>query len=397
MGLAGRQEPGHAATSASTTGTAPPPTHHDARTGADKPGPAGQQAPDPVRRGRALVFPRDHGAHLSSRIEWWYVTGWLRSAAKAPAASRADSSPTGLLGFQITFFRTRTGLAEGLPGRFAPRHLLFAHAALTDLGAATHQHDARLARWSGQEDPDARVRAALHDADLAVHGWRLQRQPSPEAWVAHITARSFSLQLDMAPTQPLLLQGQAGFSRKGPQEAQASHYVTVPQLAVRGQVRRVGRTLQVQGRAWLDHEWSDELLHPDAVGWDWIGMNLDDGSALTAFRLRRADGSALWAGGSFRPAGQAQAQDFAPNAVVFEPGRRWRSASSGGDYPVHWTVQTPAGRFTVQALLDAQELDSRSSTGTVYWEGLSALLDDAGRRLGLGYLEMTGYAGRLVL
>lgn len=126
-------------------------------------------------------------------------------------------------------------------------------------------------------------------------------------------------------------------------------------------------------------------------------MNLDDGSALTAFRLRRADGTALWAGGSFRGAGQPQAQDFAPESVTFQPGRRWRSASSGGDYPVTWTVQTPAGRFTVQALLDAQELDSRSSTGTVYWEGLCALLDDAGRRRGLGYLEMTGYAGRLVL
>jgi predicted secreted hydrolase len=153
----------------------------------------------------------------------------------------------------------------------------------------------------------------------------------------------------------------------------------------------------VQGRAWLDHEWSDELLHPEAVGWDWIGMNLDDGSALTAFRLRRADGSALWAGGSFRRAGQVQAQDFPPEAVVFEPGRRWRSPTSGGDYPVAWTVRTPAGRFTVQALLDAQELDSRSSTGTVYWEGLSELRDATGHRTGLGYLEMTGYAGRLVL
>jgi predicted secreted hydrolase len=64
---------------------------------------------------------------------------------------------------------------------------------------------------------------------------------------------------------------------------------------------------------------------------------------------------------------------------------------------VIWTVHTPAGRFTVQALLDAQELDSRSSTGTIYWEGLSALLDSAGRRVGIGYLEMTGYAGRLQL
>jgi len=343
---------------------------------------------DPVRRGRPLRFPRDHGAHPGSRIEWWYLTGWLQDAT-APASS--------LLGFQITFFRSRTGLAEGLGGRFAPRQLLFAHAALTDPQAGTHQHDARLGRWSGRDEPQARVRAALHDADVRVHGWHLQRQDGPAHWLAELSARGFALQISMARTQPVLLQGEDGFSRKGPQEAQASHYLSEPQLAVSGQLRRDGRAQQVTGRAWLDHEWSDELLHPEAVGWDWIGINLDDGSALTAFRLRRADGSALWDGGSFRPAQAAQAQNFPAGSVRFEPGRRWRSPSSGADYPVIWTVHTPAGRFTVQALLDAQELDSRSSTGTIYWEGLSALLDSAGRRVGIGYLEMTGYAGRLQL
>ena len=390
-------------TSAAAT---PAPTGH--RTAA--PSLPSTPQPDPVRRGRTLMFPRDHGAHPGSQIEWWYVTGWLmegepvRGAGTPPTVptgprtlATADASTPGLTGFQITFFRSRTGLAEGLGGRFAPRQLLFAHAALTDPGAGTHQHDARLGRWSGQDDPEARVRAALHDADIAVHGWRLLRQEGPARWPADIATRGFTLRLDMARTQPLLLQGEAGFSRKGPEEAQASHYLSEPQLAVSGQLLRGGRAQPVVGRAWLDHEWSDELLHPQAVGWDWIGMNLDDGSALTAFRLRRADGSALWAGGSWRRAGQVQAQDFAPGDVTFQPGRRWRSATSGADYPVVWTVQTPAGRFTVQALLDAQELDSRSSTGTVYWEGLSALLDDTGRRVGLGYLEMTGYAGRLVL
>ncbi len=138
-------------------------------------------------------------------------------------------------------------------------------------------------------------------------------------------------------------------------------------------------------------------MHPDAVGWDWIGMNLDDGGALTAFQLRRSDGSALWAGGSWRQAGVSHAQAFEPQAVRFTPLRRWRSASSGALYPVEWRVDTPAGRFTVQALLDAQELDSRGSTGAIYWEGLSQLRDAAGHALGRGYLEMTGYAQPLRL
>jgi predicted secreted hydrolase len=146
----------------------------------------------------------------------------------------------------------------------------------------------------------------------------------------------------------------------------------------------------------MDHEWSDEILAADAVGWDWIGINLFDGSALTAFVLRRADGSALWAGGSHREPGGA-VRAFGPDEVRFSPGRRWRSPATAASYPVQWQVSSPAGAYTVNALVDAQELDSRSSTGTVYWEGLSELLDSQGRRVGLGYLEMTGYAQRLKL
>ena len=152
----------------------------------------------------------------------------------------------------------------------------------------------------------------------------------------------------------------------------------------------------MRGTAWLDHEWSDSLLDPQAVGWDWIGMNLHDGSALTAFRLRRADGSSLYAGGSFRAAA-GSARSFGPDEVRMAPGHTWASPATRAVYPVQWRVETPAGTFTVRALLDAQELDSRASTGTVYWEGLSELRDENDRVVGHGYLEMTGYAGRIRL
>jgi predicted secreted hydrolase len=146
----------------------------------------------------------------------------------------------------------------------------------------------------------------------------------------------------------------------------------------------------------LDHEWSEEVMHPQAVGWDWVGMNLDDGSALTVFRLRRADGSTLWAGGSWRTPGGAVRSFEAPE-VRMTPGRLWRSPGTGAQYPVVWTLETPAGRMQVRALVDAQELDSRRSTGTIYWEGLSVLEDEGSRPLGHGYLEMTGYAAPLRL
>lgn len=342
---------------------------------------------DAIRRGRALGFPRDHGAHPGARIEWWYATGWLQGAADA------------LLGFQLTFFRSRTALATDLPGRFAPRQLLFAHAALTDVAAGRHLHAQRIARWSG-DDTLPEAHAARADTRIALGRWSLVRDASSGTYTASLPAPEvaapggLALDLRLAPTQPLLLQGDGGFSRKGPLERQASHYYSQPQLAVRGTVQRGGPARQ--GRGWLDHEWSDELLAPGATGWDWIGINLLDGGALTAFVLRRADGSVLWAGGSHRPAGGAL-RVFGADEVVFTPLRVWASPATGGRYPVEWTITTPAGRHTLRALLDAQELDSRASAGTVYWEGLAELLAPGGARIGLGYLEMTGRAQALRL
>jgi predicted secreted hydrolase len=136
-------------------------------------------------------------------------------------------------------------------------------------------------------------------------------------------------------------------------------------------------------------------------------MNLLDGSALTAFRLRTKEGGTLWAGGSLRAAGSSQAEIFGPEDVIFTPQRHWKSPASGASYPVQWSVQirragSPAtepvlARYTVNAVIDNQELDSRQSTGAIYWEGLSELLDSRGTVVGRGYLEMTGYASLLRL
>ena len=339
-----------------------------------------------VRLGNPLRFPHDHGAHPDTRTEWWYLTGSLQGRASA-------SSPAQTYGFQITFFRSRVDVAAHSASRFATRQLIFAHAAVTDLQRGELLHDQRIARagW-GLAD------AAEGDTHLTLRDWQLHRTGDVQRSTnrSRIPARAFQLDLNFTQTQPVLLQGQAGFSRKGPEPQQASHYYSHPHLAVDGSLRLHGQTLNVQGRAWLDHEWSESIMHPEAVGWDWIGMNLQDGRALTAFRLRRQDGSTLWSGGSLRTPGQP-ARIFTFPEVRFTPGRTWLSPASGARYPVEWTVDTPAGRFQVRARLDAQELDSRGSTGSIYWEGLSELRDAQGAVVGGGYLEMTGYASALVL
>ncbi len=329
-----------------------------------------------VKPGIALSFPRDHGAHPQFRTEWWYVTGWLRTADGAD------------LGFQVTFFQTRPLVDPANPSRFAAGQVLFAHAALSDPRMGRLLHGERSARAGF-----GLAGAGNNDADVAIRDWRLRRSASGR-WSTEVAARDFALSLAFTPTQPPLPQGQAGFSRKGPGPGAASYYYSIPHLKVSGNVRQGGMSVAVTGEAWLDREWSSNYLQGDAQGWDWTGLNFDDGSALMAFRVRRKSGGTLWAGGSLRRA-HGTTVVLAPGDVAFRTVARWRSPVTGAVYPVkqELSVRLPDGvhRWLLSPLFAAQELDARRSGLPVYWEG--AVRIPGGR----GYLELTGYDRALTM
>lgn len=324
-----------------------------------------------------LEFPRDYGAHPDFRTEWWYATGWLQTP---------DGKP---LGFQVTFFRSATDHDRANPSRFAPTELIVAHAALSDPATGKLQHDQKIAR-AGL----GLAQAQEGNTDVSLHQWHMQRQ-ADGSYQVHLPTRDFVLKLNMKPTQPLLLQGEQGYSRKGPQPAQASYYYSEPQLQVSGQVTRKGKTTAVQGNAWLDHEWSTSVLDPAATGWDWVGANLDDGSVLMAFQIRAKNGSTLWKHATLRAA-NGKLTHYAGNALRFTPQRQWRSPRTGASYPVAMQIETGNTRWLLTPLQDDQELDSRQSTGAVYWEGAVKVSRD-GQPAGRAYLELTGYLKPLKL
>ncbi|MEQ1582211.1 MAG: carotenoid 1,2-hydratase [Steroidobacteraceae bacterium] len=332
----------------------------------------------PVVRGTALAFPQDEGSHPQYRIEWWYVTGWLQDDA---GRSR---------GFQVTFFRNRPGLDEGNPSQFAAHQLLFAHAAISDPAVGHLLHDERVAR-AGFGLADAREGST----DVVLEDWSLRQDG--QAYHVNVPGKDFELVLDLAATQPPLLQGDAGFSQKGPDPASASHYYSQPQMAVSGRINIGGRDIPVRGTAWFDHEWSSTLMDDAAQGWDWLGINLADGGALTAFRMRDAQGGSHWAAAGIRRGSGAAATTsvYRPQQIEWQPQRQWRSPRTGIDYPVEWRVRVGEDWYRVRPLFDDQESDSRRSTGTIYWEGAVELLDGAGAVVGRGYLELTGYGTRL--
>ncbi|MFO7304137.1 MAG: carotenoid 1,2-hydratase [Gammaproteobacteria bacterium] len=325
--------------------------------------------------GYQISFPEDEGSHPEFRTEWWYVTGWVEDEAGVER------------GFQVTFFRARPGLDEDNPSRFAAKQLLFAHAAISDAKKGALLRAERSARAGFGLAEAEQGRLAVH-----IDDWSLRREG--DVYRTSVRAADFVIELELRATQPPLLQGENGFSQKGPDPLSASYYYSLPHLATTGVLSIEGRRHRVKGRAWFDHEWSSQLLDEAAVGWDWIGLNLDDGSAVMAAQIRTRDGGAHWAIGTWRDGVSRDVSTFRPAEIEWTAGRRWRSSRSGIEYPVEWRVRLGERALALAPLMDDQENDTRASTGTIYWEGAVRVFDERGSYVGKGYLEMTGYGRR---
>jgi predicted secreted hydrolase len=323
-----------------------------------------------------LSFPADLGSHPAFRTEWWYVTGWL------------DVPDGESLGFQITFFRTKPDIDGANPSAFAPHQIMIAHCALSDPKRGKLWQDQRIRRagmgLAGADEGDTHA---------WIEGWSLTHRG--QSYVAKISAENFAFDLTLTDSQPELINGDGGVSRKGPDDRAASYYYSLPNMQVKGNVVRQGKTTPVTGEAWFDHEWSSEYLDAQAAGWDWIGINLDGGGALMAFEIRGLDGKPRWAGGTYRGADGA-ALHLKPEDVVFNVRRSWRSPRTGITYPVEWTIRANGQEFRLTPLFDDQENDTRLSTGAIYWEGAVRAYQGQAP-VGRGYLELTGYGERLRL
>ncbi len=196
-----------------------------------------------------------------------------------------------------------------------------------------------------------------------------------------------------------MIHGENGVSQKAEGAGKASHYISFTRLLTNGEITLDGKRFQVDGTTWMDHEFFSHQLESNQSGWDWFSLQLDDGSELMLFRLRRAGGAAdpFSAGTYVDP--QGRATHLAVKDFKVTPGQIWTSPATGGKYPVGWTVEVPSLRLSaaLRTPLMQQEITSNSRSGGTYWEGAIDIDGTrAGHRLkGVGYLEMTGYAGRI--
>ena len=329
----------------------------------------------PQVKPRRLVFPRDYGAHPDYRTEWWYLTGWL---GQGPTA----------IGFQITFFRSRTQHAIENPSRLAPQQLLFAHGALAVAKQDVFFHANRAGRLNGTT-----LRAENTDTNLQFEDWHLRRvqSASSETYEGRFAGEGFAMSFEASTQQPVILRGQEGLSQKGPQAAQASHYYSRAPLDVTANLQLGKQGQMLKGKAWLDHEWSSQLLMPGAVGWDWLGINLLDGGTLMAFQIRDKKSESLYSHVDARDRGGLPIKGW--SGLRWQARGTWRSKSLI-EYPVHMDLVVGGQTFRLVPLILSQEVDGRGSTGGFYWEGAVSLMQEE-HLLGHGYLELTGYGAPL--
>lgn len=322
--------------------------------------------------GRPFVFPRDHGSHPEFRTEWWYITGHL------------DAKDGRRFGFQVTFFRQASRQPDG-----SVRHLHLAHTALLDAAGGRFIHQERLNR----EGWDASSSTA--GLDVRNGNWTLKQDADTQRLHLAATVHADALlALALDPAKPLVIFGENGVSRKGVAQSAASHYLTFPRLKVSGTLNLGAEAMEVSGDAWMDHEFSSSQLDEGQVGWDWAAMQLQDGTEVMVYRMRREDGSTDAASRLVVIAKDGTQRALKADAFSWKELASWKSPRTEARYPIEVEIAFEGHTYRLRPLAKDQE-QGGDITGLPYWEGACDVLDADGKVVGRAFLELAGYAGDL--
>lgn len=344
-------------------------------------------------------FPADHGWHPDFRSEWWYLTGNL------------EAGDGRRFGYQLTLFRSSLspipagesgGDRYGPASRWATTQAWMGHLAVTDAEAQRFHAFERFERGAlelaGVETGPFRVWVGPWEIAGPTRTEGVAASPREEIFPLRVRASSDSVEigLTLERGKGIVLQGDRGLSRKGPEPGNASYYYTMPRLPTVGRLRTPAGSFEVRGASWLDREWSTSALSEGVVGWDWFALHLDDGRDIMVYGLRRADGSLTESSEGLLVQPDASTRRLARDDFSLAVEARWSSPVDGADYPARWRLRVPSAGLDLQIrpILADQEL----TLAFRYWEGAVDVrthpeAERAPSRSGRGYVELTGYAG----
>jgi predicted secreted hydrolase len=326
---------------------------------------------------RPFIFPPDHGPHLEYQTEWWYFTGNL------------DSDQGEHFGYQLTFFRRGlTPESQPRESSFATNQIYFAHLAITDVPGNSHVEVERFSRGAA-----GLAGASGEPFHVWLEDWSLLSL-NKEGSHLQLSASEgdLGLELELQSEKPIVLHGENGLSPKSNEPGNASYYLSYTRLASSGSLWVNGKEIEVQGQSWFDHEWSTTVLGEKAVGWDWFGLQLNDGRELMFFLIRNHDGSIdpVSSGTLVEPDGSTH--HLGMDELQVQILDRWQSPETDAEYPSSWRVIIPGSELdlTIDPWLEDQEMN----TSLVYWEGAVKVngLSHGIQVSGNGYIELTGYA-----
>jgi len=351
---------------------------------AAEPSPAPREAWQRAIGPWAWSFPRDHGAHPAFKSEWWYFTGNLK-----------DEASGGPFGYQLTIFRQGVQITPAQKNSaWAVRDFYFGHLTISDLAAGQFRVAEKVSRGALGE-----AHAATDRMDVAIGPWSIEQDAPREVY--HLAAREgdMALALEAHPLKPLVLEGVKGLSQKSSGVGEASYYYSYPRLATSGTLTLAGKAYGVSGLSWFDHEFSTSSLGQDEAGWDWFCIQLENNEEIMLYALRDKSGAIDPASEGTWVRADGTTERLAPGSFTVEKTATWPSPHSGAIYPAGWRVSIPGhqAELTVAPALADQELNLTKMGKLSYWEGACTISGSvAGAAVkGVGYTELTGYAGAL--
>lgn len=331
-------------------------------------------------------FPRDHASHPAYKTEWWYFTGHL------------TASDGRRFGYELTFFRV--GMRPGDPApaagesRWRGHELYPAHFAITDVDGRTFVYFERFAREALGMGSASSRRLAVRVDNWWLHG-RPLADPQLERMSLHAASDGAAIDLVAIPEKPPAIHGHGGVSRKAACRSCAAHYYSYTRLRTSGTLRLDGRRFRVDGISWMDHEFGSDELQANQAGWDWFSVQLDDGRELMLYRLRERDGKVTPQSSGSLIARDGSVQYIPHAGFEVTALGSWMSPHSHARYPSGWHIRVPADQIdlVLEPLVPDQELVT-GTAGVAYWEGAVSVRSSTAptRRLGVGYVELTGYA-----
>lgn len=354
------------------------------------------------------MLPGDAGPHPSSNVEWWYYFAFLKGDQGGNYATMAS------------FFRI------GAPGLFKGHYLIF---SLVDLNRYTHRAFSLLDTNAAVYmlffipydlllDPlDKRMWKLFHNLlqhqlphpHKKLENVYVQKMPtrlmygdnylyfvnrSEDCFVAHLAEEEVKIDLNFVPQKPIALIGGDG-------KPDQLFYYSFPRNRVEGRVGNGWVVENVTGTGWFDHQWGRSSTLTFKIGWDWFGIQLDDGRELLIQKFYSIKDSSLV--NQFANLIDYGGNVFFTRGVEFYPVKYWKSPLTKAVYPLEWQIVIPefymkmkvCPYFNAQEALIIGPLQAIWE-GACFMSGEETVTNQKVREIfGTGYMELVGYANEI--